>query len=108
MLALHDLLNTPLYDLIFGITIHPRCFDIFTLSMETNINVSCDVDDDESCDHNNEDRFEEEQKDISIDTMVQNTLSFEKIYDYFKNAVTMALGQNFKSLGLFKIPIVKN
>jgi hypothetical protein len=30
--------------------------------MQTNTNVFCDVDDDESCDHNNEDKFEEEQK----------------------------------------------
>ncbi len=53
MLALHDLLNTPLYENV-GITIHPRCLDMFTLLMRTNTNVSCDVDDDESCDHNNE------------------------------------------------------
>jgi hypothetical protein len=70
-------------------------------------NVFCNIDDDESCDHNNEDRFEE-QKGTSIDTMVQNTLSSEQIYDYFENVVTMAPCQDFKSLGLFKIPIVKN
>jgi hypothetical protein len=35
MLALHDLLNTPLYDLNFGITIHPKCLDIFTLSCKS-------------------------------------------------------------------------
>ncbi len=44
----------------FGITIHPCQFDMFTLSMQTKINVFCDVNDDESCDYNNEDRFEEE------------------------------------------------
>jgi hypothetical protein len=65
MLALHDLLNRPLYE-NFGMIIHPHLFDMFTLSMQTNINVSCDVDDDESCDHNNEDKFEEEQEDILI------------------------------------------
>ncbi len=65
MLALHDLLNTPLYDLNFGITIHPQCLDIFTLSMQTNTNVFCNVDDDESCDDNNEDRFEEKKKHIN-------------------------------------------
>jgi hypothetical protein len=77
MLALHDLLNTPLYENSI-ITIHPRWLDMFTLSMQTNTNVSCDIDDDESCDHNNEDRFEEEQEDILTYTMVQNILSFEK------------------------------
>jgi hypothetical protein len=61
MLALHDLLNTPLYE-NSGITIHPHLLDIVTLSMQTNTNVSCDIDDDvESCNHNNEDRFEKEQ-----------------------------------------------
>ncbi len=69
MLALHNLFNTPLYE-NSRITIHPHWLDIFTLSMQTNINVSCDVDDDESCDYNNENRFEEEQEDILIDTMV--------------------------------------
>jgi hypothetical protein len=47
--------------------------------MQTNTNVSSDVDDDESCDHNNEDRFEEEQEDILTYTMVQNILS-SKLY----------------------------
>jgi hypothetical protein len=38
MLALHDLLNTPLYE-NYRIIIHPRWFDMFTLSMQTNTNV---------------------------------------------------------------------
>jgi hypothetical protein len=70
MLALH-VLNTPLYE-NFGTTIHPHLLDIFTLSMQTNTNVSCDIDDDESCDHNNEDKFEEEQENILTYTIVQN------------------------------------
>jgi hypothetical protein len=70
MLALHDLLNTPLYE-NFGITIHSHWLDMVTLSIQTNTNVSCDVNDDESCDHNNEDRFEEEQEDILTNKMVQ-------------------------------------
>jgi hypothetical protein len=69
MLALHDLLTTPLYE-NSELTIHPHWFDMFTLSMQTNINVSCDIDDGESCDHNNENRFEEEQKEILTDSMV--------------------------------------
>jgi hypothetical protein len=36
--------------------------------------------------------------------MVQNILSFEQIYDYFENVVTMALGQYFKPLKLFQDP----
>jgi hypothetical protein len=134
MLALHDLLKTPLYE-IFGITIHPRTrrktpffdtfnplrqvekwgfsssdigFVMFTLSMQTNTNVSSDINDDESCDLNNKDRFEEEQEDILTNTMVQNILSSEQIYDYFENAVIVALGQDFKPLGLFQYPIVIN
>ncbi len=51
---------------------------MFTLSMQTNINVSCDVDDDESCDHNNENIFEEEQEDILTNTMVQNIFFLNK------------------------------
>ncbi len=35
---------------------------MFTLSMQTDTNVSCDINDDELCDHNNENKFEEEQK----------------------------------------------
>jgi hypothetical protein len=46
--------------------------------MQTNINVSCDVDDDESCDHNNENIFEEEQEDILTNTMVQNIFFLNK------------------------------
>jgi hypothetical protein len=102
MLALHDILNTPLYEKS-RITIHP-CWLMFTLSMQTNTNVFCDVDDDESCDHNNEGRFEEEQEDTLIDTMVKNILSFKQIYDYFENVVNVALGQDFKPLGLFQNP----
>jgi hypothetical protein len=52
------------------------------------------------CDNNNEDGFEEEQEDISIDIMVQNILSFKQIYDYFENAITMAPCEDFKPLGL--------
>jgi hypothetical protein len=81
MLALHDLLNTPLYE-NSGITIYPRWLDMFTLSMQTNINVICGIDDDESCDHNNENIFEEEQEDILTNTMLQNILSSEQIYDH--------------------------
>ncbi len=101
MLALHDLFNTPLYENL-GIAIHPQWLDMFLLSMQTNTNVSCDIVD-ESCDHNNEDRFEEKQEDILIDTMVQNILSFEQIYDYFENTI-VAPGQDFKPLGLFQDP----
>jgi hypothetical protein len=36
--------------------------------------------------------------------MVQNILSFEQIYDYFENVGIMALGQDFKPLGLFQDP----
>jgi hypothetical protein len=106
MLALHNLLNTPLYE-NSRITIHPHWLDMFTLSMQTNTNVYCDIDDDESCNHSNEDRFEEEQEDILTNTMVQNILSSEKMYDYFENAITMALGQDFKPLGLFQDPHCK-
>jgi hypothetical protein len=56
---------------------------MFTLSIQTNTNVSCDIDDDESCDHNNENRFEDEQEDILTNTMVQNILSSKQIYCYF-------------------------
>jgi hypothetical protein len=43
---------------------------MFTLLEQTNINVSCDIDDDESCDHNNENRFEEEQEETLTNSMV--------------------------------------
>jgi hypothetical protein len=72
--------------------------------VQTYTNVSCDVDDDESCDHDNEDKIEEEQKDILIDIMVQNILSFNQIYDYFENVVTIAPSQYFKQFGLFQNP----
>jgi hypothetical protein len=77
---------------------------MFTLSIQTNTNVSCDIDDDESCDHNNENRFEDEQEDILTNAMVQNILSFKQIYCYFKNVIIVALSQDFKPLGLFQDP----
>jgi hypothetical protein len=67
--------------------------------MQTNINVFCNVIDDESCDRNNEDKFEK-QEGILTYIMVQNILSFEQIYDYFENVITMTPGQDFKPLGL--------
>jgi hypothetical protein len=70
--------------------------------MQIFTNVSCDVDDDESCDRNNEDRFEEKQEDILINTMMQNILSSKQIYDYFENVVIVALSQHFKPLELFQ------
>jgi hypothetical protein len=54
------------------------------------------------CDNNNEDGFEEEHEDISIDIMVQNILSSEQIYNYFENVITVVLGKDFKPLGLFQ------
>jgi hypothetical protein len=60
------------------------------------------------CDNNNEDRFEEEQENISIDIMVQDILSFEQIYNYFENVINVAPSKDFKVLGLFKTFIVKN
>jgi hypothetical protein len=54
------------------------------------------------CDNNNEDGFEKEQKNILLDTMVQNILSFEQIYNYFENAITMASCKDFTLLGLFQ------
>jgi hypothetical protein len=100
MLALHDLFNTPLYENP-EIIIHPHWLDMFTSSMQIITNVSCDVDDDESCDRNNEDRFEEKQEDILINTMMQNILSSKQIYDYFENVVNVALSQNFQTIRPF-------
>jgi hypothetical protein len=80
MFALHDFLNTPLYE-NYGIIIHPHWFDIFTLSMQTNTNVSCNVDDDESCHHNNEDRFEKEQEDLLIfNKSIKKSIQWCKTY----------------------------
>jgi hypothetical protein len=74
---------------------------MFTLFCQTHfINISCETND-VPCDINNEDGFEEEQEDISIDTMVRNILSFEQIYNYFENVIIVALGEDFKLLGLF-------
>jgi hypothetical protein len=76
---------------------------MFTLFHQTHsINISCETND-VPCDNYNEDEFEEEQEeDISIHPMVQNTLSFEQIYDYFENDILVALGKEFKLLGLFQ------
>jgi hypothetical protein len=40
--------------------------------------------------------------------MVQSILSSEQIYDYFENVVIVALGQDFKPLGFFQNPHLKN
>jgi hypothetical protein len=74
MFVLSDLLNTPLYE-NFIITIYPQWLDMFALSIQTNIDVFCDIDDDESCGHNNEDRFEEKQEEKLINKIMQNILS---------------------------------
>jgi hypothetical protein len=74
---------------------------MFTLSHQTHsINISCETND-VPCDNNNEDGFEEEQKVISTNTMVQNKLAFEQIYDYFENVIIVAPRKDFKPLGLF-------
>ncbi len=75
--------------------------------MQSNTNVFCNVIDDESCDHNNEDKLEEKQEDILTYTMVQN-ISFEQIYDYFENAITMYWAKISNHWALFKMPIAKN
>ncbi len=54
------------------------------------------------CDNNNQDGFEEEQEDISIDTMMQNILSSAQIYDYFENVIIVAPSEDFKLLGHFQ------
>jgi hypothetical protein len=54
------------------------------------------------CDNNNENGFEKDQKDISINTMVQNILYSKQIYDYFENVITITPGEDFKLLGLFQ------
>ncbi len=66
--------------------------------MQTNINVFCNVIDDESCDHNNEDKFEE-QEDILTYTMVQNILFLNK-YMIILKCYNCDTGQDFKPLGL--------
>jgi len=72
------------------------------LSHQTHsINISCETSD-VPCDNYIEDEFDKEQEDISTDTMVQNILSFEQIYDYFENVILVALGKEFKPLGLFQ------
>ncbi len=69
---------------------------MFTLFCQTHfINISCETSD-VPCDNNNEDGFEEEQEDISIDTMMQNILSSEQIYNHFENVRTVAPGEDFK------------
>jgi hypothetical protein len=83
MIALHDLFNTMYIKILIFQSIQDG-FDMFTLFRQTHfINISCETND-VSCDNNNENGFEEEQEDISIDTMVQNILSSEQIYDYLK------------------------
>jgi hypothetical protein len=101
MIAFYDLFNTLLYK-DSNISIHPQWLDMFTLSHHTHsINISCETND-VPCDNNNENGFEEEPKDISTNTMVQNKLSFEQIYNYFENVIIVAFGEDFKPLGLFK------
>jgi hypothetical protein len=68
MLILSDIFNTPLYE-HFRIKIRPQWLDMFTLSIQTNVDVSCEIDDDESNDHNNEDKFEEEQGHLFVNTI---------------------------------------
>ncbi len=62
-------------------SIHPQWLDMLTLFCKTHsINISCGTHD-VPCDSNNENIFENEQKHISTQIMVQNILSFEQIYD---------------------------
>jgi hypothetical protein len=37
-----------------------------------------------------------------MDTMVQNVLSYEQIYDYFENVIIVAPSEDFRPLGLFQ------
>ncbi len=78
--TLHDLLNTLIHQSI-------QWLDMFTLFCKTHsINISYETHD-VPYDNNNENIFENEQEDIATQTMVQNILSFEQIYDYFKNVM---------------------
>ncbi len=72
------------------------------------INISCKTNDCHVTTTINEDGFEEEEENISIDIVVQNILSSKQIYNYIENVITMALGEDFKLLGLSKTFIVKN
>ncbi len=94
MIALHDSHNTPLYK-DFNISIHTQWLDMFTLSHQTHfINISCETND-VPCDSNNEDGFEDEQKYILTNTMVQNIFSFEQIYNYFEKCYNCCIRQRF-------------
>ncbi len=109
MSALYALLDTPLYKNI-EVNIHPQWNSIFALSQQTqNANVAENVDNthednntnNQSCETNNEDGFEEQHENVATDTMVQNLLSSEQIYDYFEKTIVVAPGQDSKPLGLF-------
>ena len=76
MLALHVIIDTPLYKNIE--------VSMFALSQQTqSLNVAENVDntyendndDNHSCETNNDDGFEEQHENVATDTMVQNILS---------------------------------
>ena len=78
MLALHVIIDTPLYKNIE--------VSMFALSQQTqSLNVAENVDntyendndDNHSCETNNDDGFEEQHENVATDTMVQNLLSSE-------------------------------
>ncbi len=109
MSALHVIIDTPLYKNI-EVNIHPQWNSMFALSQQTqNANVAENVDNthednntnNQSCETNNEDGFEEQHENVTTDTMVQNLLSSEQIYDYFEKTIVVAPGQDSKPLGLF-------
>ena len=78
MIALKDLINTPLYKEC-NVSIRPQWNSLFALHMQSSSNLDVHINIE---DNPNEDNFEEESEDFPSETLVHNFLDSHKIYDF--------------------------
>ena len=74
MLALHVIIDTPLYKNI-EVSMLALSQQTQSLNVAENVDNTYENDDNHSCETNNDDGFEEQHENVATDTMVQNLLS---------------------------------
>lgn len=94
MLALKDLIKTPLYKEC-NVSIRPQWNSLFSLHIQSNMNL------DIQCDTMNANDFEEEIDNPPSETLVHNFLESDKIHDFDK-MLSVAPGQEYSPIGIFK------
>ena len=93
MLALKDLIRTPLYK-EFNVCFHPQWSSLFALHMQLSSNLDVQFNTEDNLNANN---FEEYIEDPLSETLVHDC---DKIQD-FNNMLSIALGEEYSPIGIF-------